>query len=476
MYSWVTLEQLRDWCQGQVLGNGTNHPVKTLCTDSRTIKRGDVFLALKGESFDGHEFLAEAESRGAMALISEKKVNAKIPVLLVKDTLKALIQIGSGLRNEFQGKVIGVTGSAGKSSTKEMLAVLMGPHTVASPASFNNLMGVSRTLCLVNDDTRHLVLEMGMNDFGEIATLCETFRPQAGIITNIGDAHIGKLGGKDGIYRAKKEMFEYLSLKHAEAPLGVALNLDDALVEKAYQESFKSVIPTVTYSLLGKPADVHVRQVEMDPNTAFLKLQVQVRKEAFEVTLPLFGLHHAQNLAAATAGALLLGESLTDIRSRYAHLQAASHRGEMHLLKAGALLIDESYNSNPSALLSSLTSLFAVSPKRRRILILGDMFELGDFSESLHTEVGKSLCSLLQKNGTPAWVLGVGKWVRHLIQPLKAGLSGVEASCVETAEEVWPLLKSRIQPQDLLFVKGSRGVKLDKVVAAVKASLGENRG
>lgn len=423
---------------------------------------------MKGDSFDGHKFLGEAENRGALALISEMSVPAKIPVIVVKDTLQALVAIGTALRNEFTGKIIAVTGSAGKSSTKEMLAALLAHDTVASPASFNNLMGVSRTMCLVGDSTRQLVLEMGMNDFGEIAELCECFRPHAGIITNIGDAHIGKLGGKEGIFRAKKELFDFLAQSGRETLLGVGLNLDDSLVEKAYQETFKAPISTVTYSLLKEDAEVRVLKHGMDPETGFLHLKMAVREEAFDVQLPLFGLHQAQNVAAATAGALLMGESLADIRGRYANIRAASHRGEIHRLPDDRILIDESYNSNPTALLSALASLMGMSPRRRRVLVLGDMFELGDFSDRLHTEVGTGLGKFLEKTPASVWLIGVGTAVGHLIRELKLRFPALEAVQVAKEAEVMGLLKPKLATGDVILVKGSRGVRLDRVADALK--------
>ena len=162
----------------------------------------------------------------------------------------------------------------------------MTGSTVASPASFNNLMGVSRTLCLVKDTTEFLVLEMGMNDFGEIEELCETFRPHAGLITNIGDAHIGKLGGQEGIYRAKKELFDYLAKPKSET-VGVALNVNDEWVVKAYEAAFSKRPKTISFSLDRKPSDVQVTRREINPLTAKLSLDVSVGPEKFSGELPL---------------------------------------------------------------------------------------------------------------------------------------------------------------------------------------------
>ncbi|MFM8313082.1 MAG: UDP-N-acetylmuramoyl-tripeptide--D-alanyl-D-alanine ligase, partial [Deltaproteobacteria bacterium] len=239
MYSSITFKTLAGWTQGELSeASHSEFPISQISTDTRTLKVGDVYLALKGESFDGNQFVQQAIKKGASGVICETAEPLTVPKIRVPDALKALICIGENLRNLFQGKVFAITGSAGKSSTKDMVAVLLGDSTVSSPASFNNLMGVSRTLCLVTDSTQNLVLEMGMNNFGEIAELCQRFRPQYGMITNVGDAHIGKLGGQEGIYRAKKEMFDFLA-KDSSAK-GLALNADDPWVMEAFKSNFNT--------------------------------------------------------------------------------------------------------------------------------------------------------------------------------------------------------------------------------------------
>ena len=251
MLSHITVQKLADWTKAQVFGQeNLNSPVTSITSDTRTLGPGEVFIALKGENFDGHHFLQEAIKKGALAIISQvapdPAVSSRIPFLKVKDSLQAYVDIGRALRKSFHGKVIAITGSAGKSSTKDMTGVLLGPNTLISPKSFNNLLGVSKTLCLLNDQTENLVLEMGMNGLGEIKQMCEQFEPQGGAITNIGDAHIGKLNGKEGIYRAKKELFDWLGKSHA--PIGIVMNLDDPWVVRASQDASLTQLKKITYS------------------------------------------------------------------------------------------------------------------------------------------------------------------------------------------------------------------------------------
>jgi len=464
MYSWVRLSHLKDWCNGRELGQWADFSVKALSTDSRSVKTGEVFLALKGDTFDGHDYVEAAVKQGASAVIAERDYPVNVPVLVVKNSLNALIDIGRALRHEFSGAVVAITGSAGKSSTKEMLATLLGPNTVASPASFNNLMGVSRTLCLVQDSTRLLVLEMGMNNLGEIAELCETFRPIAGLITNIGDAHIGKLGGREGVYQAKKELFDFLARPHSDA-ICVALNMDDPSVVKAYHEAFRAPVPTVTYSCEGLETDVRLVSRRLDPLTGSLEIKLDVRGEAATFQLPIFGLHQGQNIVAAVAGALVLGGHFSDFKDRINDIRAASHRGEVKRLKDNQILIDESYNCNPTALKSSLTSLAELSPNLRRVLILGEMFELGEFSETLHREVGEHLAQIQKDRPSPFVVLGVGKGTEPLLAAVKAAHPSAVLQNVPTHAEALAWTESHRKAGDVLFVKGSRGVALDKLVA-----------
>jgi UDP-N-acetylmuramoyl-tripeptide--D-alanyl-D-alanine ligase len=474
LFSWTRLSHLAEWCnaslesaRGPTNGpkNAADIPVQALSTDTRSLKKGDVFLALKGENFDGHDFVEEAVKRGAGAVIAERKFPVAVPQLVVPDALRALAAIGAGLRSRFTGKVAAVTGSAGKSSTKDMVAALLGPDTVGSPASFNNLMGVSRTLCLVQDSTRYLMLEMGMNALGEIDELCRAFRPQVGAITNIGDAHIGKLGGKRGIYQAKKEMFDFLA--HSPETAGVALNLDDELVVEAFQKSFAPGARAVRYSAAGRPADISIRRKEIDSRTGYLSLSLKVGETELDAHFAIFGLHHAQNLAAALSIAKLLGLSLEEMRGRFDRIRPAAHRGEILALSDERILIDESYNSNPTALTSSLTSLCDLDSSRRRVLVLGDMRELGEFSEKLHAEVGRSLAALAGKHRFPFLLVGVGEQVTHLMAEVRRTFPDGAYARAGDADEALRILPGLLRPKDVLFVKGSRGIKLDRVVAGL---------
>jgi UDP-N-acetylmuramoyl-tripeptide--D-alanyl-D-alanine ligase len=466
MYSFVRLSHLTQWTGGTLYNPPSQDPViSILSSDTRTLKKGEGFIAWRGESFDGNQFLDQAAEKGAAFLIAEKP-HPKIPTLVVADSLKALVKIASELRKLFKGTVVGITGSAGKSSTKEMVATLLGKNVVKSPASFNNLVGVSKTLCLLEDTTQFLVLEMGMNAFGEIAELCRHFQPEAGLITNIGDAHIGKLGGKEGIYRAKKELFDFLTTQGGKTR-GVAVNMDDPLVVKAYEQAFAGKVKAITYSAKGHSADVSVMKQAVNSQSGFLDLELNVKGETFKVNIPIFGKHHAENIVAAISLVTVLGVPLKEIRERIGNVQPAYHRGEVILFPDGRVLIDESYNSNPTALLSALSTLNELDEKRRRILVIGEMRELGDFSEKLHREIGEAISSSYAGKQTPLVLIGVGTATQAILEVVKSSLPLTPHFFYPTVQSAIAPIKELFRASDFLLVKGSRGVQLDLLVQAL---------
>ncbi len=464
MYSWVTTEHLKQWTGA--ISNGTwPSQFRQISTDSRSLQKGDVFLAIKGDAFDGHDYIAIAQERGAIGCIAEKSGPANFPILRVGDSLKAFVEIGKKLRENFMGPVFAITGSAGKSSTKEMLATLLGPGTLASPASFNNLLGLSKTCCLLDEKTERVVFEMGMNAKGEIAELCESFRPLGGCITNIGDAHIGRLGGQEGVYQAKKELFDHLASKGCS--LGVVLSSDERWVMRAFQESFKNhpTIKKLTYGRNDK-VDVQIVKEGQNSQSGLLEVALRYRFHTFNASLPIFGMHHVGNLAAAVSAALLLETPIEKIQERLSSIRPALHRGEIRKTQLGGILIDESYNSNPTALKSSLQSLGGYSKSIPLLLVIGEMRELDAFAEKLHREVGAFLLQLVKDWGKrELQIIGVGKQTQHLLQPLKE--AGVKTYYCDEVQEATRQTKSLLCSDLLTFIKGSRGNRLDELIEAI---------
>lgn len=466
MLEGITLKQISDWLAISPVGLGSlSLSIKDISTDSRTLQSSSLFVAIRGEHFDGHDYIGEAINRGASAILCERlPQNASQTNCLffkVSSSLLAFSEVAKQLRNQFSGKVIAITGSAGKSSTKDMAGLLLGPHHLVSPKSFNNLLGVSKTICLLNEKTENLVLEMGMNAKGEIAQMCEVFNPQGGAITNIGDAHIGKLGGREGIYQAKKELFDHIG--KIGGPLGVALNQDDPWVMRAAAEALGSEIRRITFSALDSKADIFVSQREVCPKTGNLLFHLDVSGKTMKVSLPHFGVHQALNTAAAVAIAKLMGISDSQIEQRLPLLVPSESRGVIREMSQGVTLIDESYNSNPSALLSALESVFLMAPLRRKLLVIGEMRELEEFSNKLHREVGEKLSQHLEDLSQNSVIIGVGAHTRPLLDAIPQ-TSKVVKAYFDSVEELNHSWEKFLQPQDLVMLKGSRGVGLEKAL------------
>jgi UDP-N-acetylmuramoyl-tripeptide--D-alanyl-D-alanine ligase len=448
----ITFQQLKKWLEADSQNFTSDFKITNINSDSRSLKKGELFVALKGEKFDGHDYISQAIEKGAAAILSEK-AEGPVPTLLVKDTLRALVCIAQNIREQFKGPVIAITGSAGKSSTKEMTAVLLGPHTVSSPASFNNLLGVSKTIFLIEPTTQKLVLEMGMNALYEIKEMVEIFKPDIGVITNIGDAHLGKMGGLENIYKAKKEMFDYVatSTSHKRA---IVLNQDDPKVLRAYQESGASKLPTLTYSASGKAADVRLLSCQMDSKTAYLDVEIEIKEQKVKSKIKIFGEHHKNNICAAIAAALQVGVSIEEIKSRLINIKPAKHRGEIKNISRGITLIDESYNSNFTALKSSLTTLAHFAKDRRKVLVIGEMLELDGYAEKFHKEMG----AFIQEEFKDSKIVlySVGNFSKFL----------GAAKHYDKVEQIISDLK--LSPEDIVFIKGSRGIALDKLVSALE--------
>jgi len=478
MLKGIDLKKIVEWLKTEPVGQGSrSHVVNDISTDSRTIKPQSLFVAIPGEYFDGHDYIESVIQKGAIAVLCEKlPENAeKKPCVFLKapNSILAFAEIAKQIRGLFTGRLIAITGSAGKSSTKDMTGQLLGSNTLVSPKSFNNLLGVSKTICLLNEKTEKVVLEMGMNAKGEIAQMCEIFNPQGGAITNIGDAHIGKLGGREGIYQAKKELFDYLGSQGA--PCGVALNQDDPLVMKA-SAALNPKTRQIKYSGIDPRADIFVSERKVCSKTGNLSFQLNIsgqlndsgRKMA--VSLPHFGIHQAMNVAAAVALAKLLGVSDLEIEERLPLLKPSESRGVIKELSQGVTLIDESYNSNPSALLSALESVLLMAPERRKVLVLGEMKELESFSNSLHEEVGQKLSKNALHSMQNLVIIAVGALTQPLWKAIEESPQVTKAyfPSVDELNRNWQWF---LQPKDLVLLKGSRGVGLEKTIPVLEAFL-----
>ena len=423
--------------------------------DSRTVNPGDCFFALRGPSKDGHDYVDNVVEKGAALAIVERHVDANIPQLVVPDTLAALQQLARKVRERWGGTVVGVTGSAGKTTTKDAIASLLNVQirTGRTIGNYNNHFGVPLSILRLPDDCKAAVIEMGMNHAGEIRELARIAKPQIGVVTNAGWAHAEFFeNGIEGVALAKRELIE-------ELPAGgiAVLNADDERVrEFGNVHSGRSILFGI--SEFSKDAEVRAEDLRLCPDGAHFRCL------GVEFESPLAGRHGVSNVLAAIAVAWAMGIAPERLRDAVRTLATGKMRGErsVHQLSdsRGAItVINDCYNANPEAMRSMLEVLRG-TPARRRIAVLGEMLELGREAGALHRDIGQ----FAAEQGIDA-LLGVRGAARFMVDgAIGAGLSGSAASFFETPEEAGDFLRAYVRPGDAILFKGSRGVQVEKAL------------
>ena len=423
--------------------------------NSRTIAPGELFFAVRGERHDGHDFVAAAFERGAVSAVVSRARAASLPdaalahpLLIAEDPLAAMQTLAHHVRRQWGRHVVAITGSAGKTTTKEAIAAALGAkfHVLKSEGNLNNNFGLPLQLLRLMPEHEFAVVEMGMNHAGEIAALARIAAPDWGVITNIGSAHIENFAdGQAGIARAKFELIEALP------PNGVAfLNCDDA-----YAAQFGRDFPgRAVYFGAGPCADPQILTSTEDQ--AGLHIHLRAREREADLTLHLLGAHNALNALAGLAVALEAGVELDAAIAALASLTPGDKRGQIVEI-AGATILNDSYNSNPEALRSMIRTLAARPAKGRRILIAGEMLELGEQGPALHIASGRAAAEA----GLDLVVAVQGN-AEHLATAACAG--GVPAVFLNDAESAGQWLVENLRPGDVVLVKGSRGVHLERAI------------
>lgn len=447
---------------GRLVAGDPSAPVNRVSIDSRTVAAGDFFIALRGERFDGHAFARDAVAKGASGLLLENAAAAgeagAAVVIEVGDTTKGLQDIARFVRRHAGARIVAITGSAGKTTTKEICAEMLATRyqVFRNKGNLNNHIGLPLSLLELRGGPDVAVVELGMNHPGEISTLVGIAEPEVRVWTNVGDAHIGFFASADAIANAKGELLE-----GARPDDVLVANADDPRV-MAHARTFSGRL--VTFGMEAE-ADVKARDVE---TRGLEGTSATVRTPAgeFRMQTPLLGLGNLANVLAATAVAVTLGVPLAAIAERASALRAAHHRGELLRLPGGITLIDDSYNSSPTALTRSLETVAAATGSARKIAILGEMLELGDHALRLHQECGRSAAAaglqfLIAVGGNPARELASGA--------VAAGMSPQMVAHVPSKTEATALALRRVRPGDLVLVKGSRGIGLDAVVDRLTA-------
>ena len=455
-----TLEFIAESCQGQLLTGERSACVSRVCTDSRLAKPGDLFVAIEGDRFDGHDYTGQALGQGAVAaLVNRTRLGQadERPVIQVDETRQALGQLAARYRQDFDLPVIAIGGSNGKTTTKEILAELLGQRfdTLFSEASFNNDIGVPLTLLRLQDSHRAAVVEVGSNHPGEMESLLTIVRPTIGVLTSIGREHLEFFGDLDGVIREEGALAEVLPEEGCLFVNGDIEGLD------AIRERCRCRVVTV-----GESESCDWRLTRIEPSAEGTQFEIISpkgdRNGVHRVNL--LGRHNAQNAALAMAVAVELGLSQEELYQGLQDCRPASMRMQTQTL-GGVSVINDAYNSNPDSLQAALETLRAFPVKGKLIAVLGDMAELGVSSEPAHVEAGQQVAKL-GLNG----LIAVGEWADIMVRAAQLdGLSNVAA--FEDATHAGRALAMKLNPGDVVLIKGSRSAKLERVMEALEEAL-----
>jgi UDP-N-acetylmuramoyl-tripeptide--D-alanyl-D-alanine ligase len=447
----LTLDGLARCSDGRLVGE--DRPFDAVSTDSRTLPSGALFAALRGERFDGHDFAPAAAERGACGLLVERQLPIALPQVVVADTLRAMAACARAHRRRFSGPLVAVTGSNGKTTTKEMIGAVLsrlGPCLVTK-GNLNNHIGVPLTLLGLRSDHRFAVIEMGANHRSEIARLASIAEPTIGLVTNAGAAHLEGFGSMDGVAAGKGELFSGLPAS------GIAvINADDA-----YADLWRSLAGrrhVITFGL-EHPAAFSARRLERSVGPAArLDFDLVCPGGVARARLELAGIHNLRNALGAAAAAHAAGAPLEHIVAGLAAVRPVSGRLEFRPAANGALLVDDSYNANPGSLKAGLDAFREF--RGERWLVLGDMLELGAAADDLHAEIGR----YARDTGVNRLLAFGGK------ARLAADAFGAGASWFENIDDLISEARAGLRPHVALLVKGSRANRLERVTAALAAA------
>lgn len=448
----LSIDEVLEATGGRLM-NGSGNIVTGVSTDSRTLMPGDLFFALRGEKHDGHDHVGGVFSRGASGVVVDRDVPLLGTTLRVADTLQALGDLAHAWRRRFRIPVVAITGSNGKTTTKDMTAALLAARyrVLKTHGNFNNLIGLPLTIFRMQEGDGVAVLEMGMNRPGEIDRLARIAEPRIGVITNIARAHLAGLGSLSRIARAKAELLAHIPKE------GVAvLNADDPYLKKIKVSSRR-----VTFGR-KRLATFRATEEKVLGRTGLggLSFAVKIRGKKEVFRLPVIGLHNISNALAAIAVADHLGVPPVDMRRALASFQTEKKRMEVLSLPGGIDLINDCYNANPDSMAAALRFFKESSPSgRRRVAILGDMLELGEQSVRWHRELGAQASrqdvNLLFAVGSHAGDIlrGIGPKARKKMRTFVFG----------SVEEAAPVIARSLRSGDIVLIKGSRGMKMERI-------------
>lgn len=429
--------------------------VSSICTDTRKITKGCVFIALKGANFDGHNFAQKAMELGAVAVITQKPIDG-VKCIIVDSTQKALLDIAGYYRQRFSPVLVGVTGSVGKTTTKEMIALVIGSKfkTLKTSGNLNNEIGLPLTLLQLDSTYEAAVIEMGMSHFGEISRLSMASKPTCGVITNIGFSHIENLLSQDGILKAKLEILDGMT---SEAPL--ILNGDDKLLQKVGKELNRNLI---YYGIENKQVEVFGSDIKVKDGVTYFN--INYFGKSISASINCIGIHNVMNaLAAFCVGTTLKIEPEQMIK---AISEFAPDSMRQSIKKMGnQIVITDCYNASPDSMKASLSVLSEIEPEKsgRRIAVLGDMLELGEMSQNLHKKVGEYV-----KSSKTDCVICYGEYAKFISE-----VSGLKESYYfQDKNKTAEFLKNYLKDDDVVLFKASRGMKFEEFISELYNNIG----
>lgn len=431
--------------------------IGNVSTDTRTIQPGDLFIALAGEKFDAHDYIDVAEQNGAAAVMVSRPVNCGLPQLLVDDTLRGLHRLAAYYRRLLNIKVVGITGSNGKTSTRDMTAtVLSSKYKVYSTAkNFNNEIGLPKSVLELDDSYDIAVLEMGMNHFGEISRLTHIAGPDVALITNVGKAHIGNLGSQENILKAKLEILEGLSKDGL-----LILNGDDALLKSADTGRFeKSFI-----GINGEGLTLQAKNITMDGGIN--EFDIAYDGHTIHGTLPVLGNYNVLNALEAIRTGLHFGITVEEALAALSTYRVVGMRQEEELL-GGVTLVKDYYNASPDSCRVALETLGSHAKGGKKIAVLGGMLELGDYAAAEH----RALAEMCVKNGI-AHAFFIGENSKAFSEGMPAAQVFTKAERAELADALKAFLENGgASDGDAILIKGSRGMKMEEFYEVLKENL-----
>ena len=454
----LTLMQVAEFCRTSLGAEVLNDDAQftNVNTDTRSLAAGELFIALRGERFDAHNFLAQAAEKGVCGLVVEKfDASIALPPLVVKDTLLALGQIAAMNRNAFTKPVLAITGSSGKTTVKTMLAHILCEcgNVHATKGNLNNHIGVPLTLLQLKAEHDFAVIEMGASAIGEIAYLCSLAKPQVTMINNVMPAHIAGFGSIEGVAQAKGEIYQGLSAQNT-----AVINIDDQFSPQWLSSVQANIIRV---SLNNSQADCYAENIQFASDSVQFDLVLKGNKQA--IAMNVLGEHSVRNALMASAMASAVGASLENIQQGLANFSPVGGRMSRHLGINKALIIDDSYNANPGSVRAAIDVL-AVR-EGQRIMVLGDLGELGENAADLHAQLG---AYAQQKNLDHFFTLGV--LTQHASEAYGQQLGQHHFA---DRESLTATLKNLATPDTTILIKGSRSAKMDLVVSAL-CSNGDN--